>query len=138
MGRSRGLPAWLRVGIVLGVALALSLPAGAATAVPGDWTRWRFDAANTGVNPHETRLGPGNVRGLRRTWFRDQCCVGTPLVAGGTVYISARDPDLEGPGAVMALDAATGATRWSTPTGSPEDPAGCSRRWASKPPAPRC
>jgi outer membrane protein assembly factor BamB len=108
---------------VLGIALALSLP-GAATAAPGDWTRWKFDAANTGVNPDETRLGPGNVRGLRRTWFRDQCCIGTPLVAGGTVYISATDPGLEGPGAVMALDAVTGETRWSIPTGSPESPAG--------------
>jgi outer membrane protein assembly factor BamB len=105
------------------LAQPLSVP-GAATAASGDWTRWKFDAANTGVNPYETRLGPGNVRGLRRTWFRDQCCVGTPLVAGGMVYVSATEPGLEGPGAVTALDAATGETRWSTPTGSPEGPAG--------------
>jgi outer membrane protein assembly factor BamB len=121
--RSTGRSRRRRAALVLGIALALSVP-GAATAASGDWTRWKFDAANTGVNPYETRLGPGNVRGLRRTWFRDQCCVGTPLVAGGMVYVSAIEPGLEGPGAVTALDAATGETRWSTPTGSPEGPAG--------------
>jgi outer membrane protein assembly factor BamB len=111
-----------RAGLVLGVVLALGLPAGAAAAE--DWTRWKFGAANTGVNPSETRLGPGNVRGLRRTWFLDQCCVGTPLVAGGLVFTGALENGLEGPGLVLALDAATGASRWSTPTGTPEPPSG--------------
>ena len=129
-GRSRRLGA----GLVLGVALALSFPA-AATGAPGDWTRWKFDAANTGVNPYETRLGPGNVRGLRRTSFLDQWCVGTPLVAGGTVYIGATDPGLEGPGAVMALDAGTGRVRWrsyvtrTTAATGPVAVAGAWRTW---------
>jgi outer membrane protein assembly factor BamB len=112
---------WRRAGLVLGVALALSLP-GAASA--GDWTRWKYDAANTGVNPSETRLGPGNVRGLRRTWFLDQCCVGTPLVAGGTLYVGGTENVVEGPGQVLALDAATGEPRWSAPTGTSEPPSG--------------
>jgi outer membrane protein assembly factor BamB len=43
--------------------------------------------------------------------------VGTPLVAGGVVYVGAEDGP-GGPGVVMALDAATGATRWTAPTGS--------------------
>ena len=76
-------------------------------------TRWRYDAANTGVNPSETRLSPGSVRGLRRTWFLDQCCVGTPLVAGGTLYVGGTENVVEGPGQIHALDAATGRPRWA-------------------------
>jgi outer membrane protein assembly factor BamB len=111
----------LRAGLVLGVALALSLPAGARA---GDWTRWKYDAANTGVNPSETRLGPGNARGLRRTWFRDQCCIGTPLVAGGTLYVGGTEDPVQGPGQILALDAATGEPRWSVSTGTSEPPSG--------------
>ena len=106
---------------MLGVALALSLPVGARA---GDWTRWRYDAANTGVNPSETRLGPGNARGLRRTWFRDQCCVGTPLVAGGTLYVGGTEDLVQGPGQILALDVATGEPRWSVSTGTSEPPTG--------------
>ena len=112
---------WRRAGLVLGVALALSLPAATQA---GDWTRWKYDAANTGLNPTETRLGPGNVRGLRRSWFLDQCCVGTPLVAGGTIYVGGTENLVEGPGQILALHAATGNPRWSAPTGSSEPPAG--------------
>jgi outer membrane protein assembly factor BamB len=132
-GRARRLT-W--AGLVLGAALSLgpagAVPAGASARVPaapatqaaGDWTRWKFDAANTGVNPHETRLGPGNVRGLRRTWFRDLCCgSGPPLVADGMVYIGA-EASPGGPGVVVALDAATGVTRWTSATGSERSPSG--------------
>jgi outer membrane protein assembly factor BamB len=116
----------VRAGLVLAAALALGLPgpapaaAAQATQAPGDWTRWKYDTANTGVNPHETRIGPGNARGLRRTWFLDlPYGAGTPLVAGGTVYAGTEEGG-DGPGVVVALDAATGATRWSAPTGSAE------------------
>jgi outer membrane protein assembly factor BamB len=113
---------------VLAVVVLLCWPAAASAAqtvqAAGDWTRWRYDAANTGVNPGETRLGPGNVRGLRRSWFRSLCCGGgTPLVAGGVVYLGAAEGPDE-PGAVYALDAATGRTRWLTRTGAAQPPGG--------------
>jgi outer membrane protein assembly factor BamB len=106
--------------------LVLLWPAPApASQAGGDWTRWKYDAGNTGVNPAETRLGPGNVRGLRRTWFLDLFGgPGTPLVAGGVVYAPAEDGGPSGPGQVVAVDAATGATRWAVPTGAAEAPGG--------------
>lgn len=108
-----------RVAIVLAAVLALALPgegvrAGQATQAAGDWTRWKYDAGNTEVNPSESRLGPGNVRGLHRSWFRSLCCGGgTPLVAGGGVYLGAEEGGPDGPGVVDALDAATGRRRWA-------------------------
>lgn len=119
-----------RVAIVLAAVLALALPgegalAAQATQAAGDWTRWKFDAGNTGVNPAETRLRPGNVRGLHRSWFRPLFGGGgTPLVAGGVLYVGAEEGGSEGPGVVYALDAATGETRWVTPTGASEGPRG--------------
>ena len=115
------LPVAPAAGLVLAVALALSLPAGARA---GDWTRWKYDAANTGVNPSETRLGPGQrpraapdlvpgpvLRGDAPGRRRDALC----RRHGGP---RAR------PGQILALDAATGEPRWSAPTGTSEPPNG--------------
>lgn len=114
---------------ILAAVLLLCWPgaasAGHQTQAAGDWTRWKYDAGNTGMNLGETRLGPGNVRGLRRSWFRSLCCGGgTPLVAGGVVYLGAEVDGPDGPGAVYAVDAATGQTRWMTLTGASEGPRG--------------
>ena len=96
---------------ILAAVLLLCWPgaasAGHQTQAAGDWTRWKYDAGNTGMNLGETRLGPGNVRGLRRSWFRSLCCGGgTPLVAGGVVYVTGGDAKMR------ALDAATGRLLW--------------------------
>lgn len=119
-----------RVVVILVAALALAfpgegVPVAQATQAAGDWTRWKYDAGNTGVNPSETRLGLGNVRGLRRSWFRPLCCGGrTPLVVGGVVYLGAEEGGPDGRGVVHALDAATGEARWVTPTGASQGPKG--------------
>ena len=131
-GRSPAKPASRRAATRAAILAAVLLlcwpaaaPAGQAAQAAGDWTRWKYDAANTGVNPAETRLGPGNVRGLRRSWFRSLCCGGgTPLVAGGVVYLGAEVDGPDGPAAVYALDAATGQTRWMTLTGAAEGSGG--------------
>jgi outer membrane protein assembly factor BamB len=74
------------------------------------WPLQDFDAANTGYNPAETVLNPGNVSGLGVAWIRH---VGSDLsshlvVADGAVYIGVA-------GALVSLDANSGANRWSSP-----------------------
>jgi outer membrane protein assembly factor BamB len=39
--------------------------------------------------------------------------MGTPLVAGGTLDVGGTEDLVQGPGQVLALDAATGRPRWS-------------------------
>ena len=40
----------------------------AAFLVRTDWAQFHFNAANTGYNPYENLISPGNVSGLTQAW----------------------------------------------------------------------
>jgi hypothetical protein len=93
----------------------------AITVVP-EWPQFGFTAANTRYNPYETAIGPDNVANLAPAWSRVlKFPVGGPVVADGSVYVSTGN----GLMTYVALDPATGATRWSlyTPWGGGYAPA---------------
>jgi outer membrane protein assembly factor BamB len=111
----------VRVAAVLAATLTLGWPGTASGQAAGDHAKWMVDAAHTGVNPSETVLGTGNVGQLRMRWSRELFTgSGTPVVAGATVYLGADGTN--GHGWVYALDAATGATRWTADTGAVFEP----------------
>jgi outer membrane protein assembly factor BamB len=70
------------------------------------WPQYHFDAALTSCNPYESILGAGNVKNLTLDWQLPSV-QGAPAIAGGAVFMSARD------GTMYALNANTGATLWS-------------------------
>ncbi len=80
-----------------------------------NWAAFRFSSVHRGFNRYENVLSPGNVGGLVKAWSfrtglsRDE--FSAPAVSGGMVYVGAGRR-------VYALDAATGAERWSRSTGS--------------------
>jgi outer membrane protein assembly factor BamB len=89
------------------------LTANAAFTVRTNWPHVHFDAANSGFNPYENVIDPGNVSGLVQKWAvaTSPGASPTPVVSGGLVYVAPAD------GLVRALDPATGATVWSYDTG---------------------
>jgi len=93
----------LRVG-VLGVVLACS-------ACTGTWVQLGYSPGRAGSNPVESQVGVSNVAGLRSRWSTS---IGTfaadPVVLNGAVFV----PTWNGTANVVAaLDAGTGASRWS-------------------------
>ena len=91
---------------------------------PGDWPRFGYDAARSGVNPAETAFSTASVGGLHLLWHTTLPGVAdsSPILlhalelSDGSIrdvlYVTTRD------GRLIALDAATGATIWSQqPTG---------------------
>jgi outer membrane protein assembly factor BamB len=83
-----------------------------------DWPQYGFDAAHSGHNPREDVLDPANVADLTSAWTVTVEPGGglatgfsSPAVVKGVVYIGTED------GTVYALDAWTGAVRWSHDTG---------------------
>jgi outer membrane protein assembly factor BamB len=95
--------------VVAGVAVS-----GVQAAAETDWPQFHFDAAHTGYNPNETTLTASNVSGLNRQWTTalGPGSESSPAVAGGTVFVGADDAKL------YAVDAATGAVRWTATTGA--------------------
>jgi outer membrane protein assembly factor BamB len=83
-------------------------------------------ADRAGYNPHETRIGPGNVAQLTEAWSAPLPS-GTgapqgPLVARGRVFVPS-DALFEGPSALTAYDADDGAQLWShSVPGNPDLP----------------
>ena len=85
----------------------------------GDWPRFGYDAARSGVNPGESMLTPANVSGLHLLWrvhlpgVADSSPIllhALKLPDGSTrdvLDITTRD------GRLIAADAASGATLWS-------------------------
>lgn len=102
--------------VILATALALASMtiANAAAAAETDWPQFHFDPAHTGHNPNETTLSASNVSGLNRQWTTalGPGSESSPAVVGGTVFVGADDANL------YAVDAATGAVRWTAPTGA--------------------
>src|SRR6266511_4897818 len=95
--------------LVLGAALALAAPAAARA----DWPVYGHDLANSrsasGDGPAADAVG-----GMQRAWtFKSSNgdFTGTPVVAGGTLVAGTEL------GSIYALDAVTGAERWSRDLG---------------------
>src|SRR5205085_7521288 len=91
-----------------------SSAAASASADPAaEWPSYGHDAANT-----RTAAGgptPGAAPTLKQAWrldVTDGDFTATPVVVGGTVYIGSNG------GVVRALDAATGAVKWSRNVGA--------------------
>lgn len=92
----------------------------------GDWPRFGFDPARSGVNLSETTLTASNVAGLHRLWqvhlpntadSSPALLQGVRLPDGSTravLYLTTLD------GHILALDAATGALLWSQQPSGPK------------------
>lgn len=84
-----------------------------------DWPQFGFDAAHSGHNPLESAVSRANVASLARVYS-----VHLPEIADGAPVLAAGVPTSSGvkdllfvttkAGRLMALDARTGATVWST------------------------
>ena len=73
----------------------------------GCWLQAGFDARRSGFNDGETAVTPATVDDLAPAWSTAVTGdPGEPLVLGGTAYVRA-------PGSVKAVDAVTGAARWT-------------------------
>jgi outer membrane protein assembly factor BamB len=86
--------------------------------VQTDWAQFHFGLHHTGYNPYENVLTPSNVSALTPDWSYAtgnniySIIYSSPAVAGGVVYIGSYDDTL------YALDAVTGARKWSYTTGN--------------------
>ena len=58
----------LRATVAIVALLALACAAGASGGSSSDWSEFRFDPNNSGVNPNETMLNVGNVASLIESW----------------------------------------------------------------------
>jgi DNA-binding beta-propeller fold protein YncE len=125
----RGLPVRRRVLVSLCL-LVLALffrpaePVGASVREPvlrATWPTFGYDAARTGRNPLETRLGRATVGGLHAVWRTPLggATITEPVVAAGVpergralVYVGTEHGDL------LAVDATTGTVAWRDRLGS--------------------
>lgn len=96
--------------------LALALLAGPAPSVAttnADWPMWQRGVTGTRYNPAEHVLTPSTVGRLTLKWAYTYPVVpftpmgSQPAVVGGVLYVGSPDAKF------LALDAATGATRWT-------------------------
>ncbi len=113
-------PLWLMLAAVNTSAHAQTSNAAAATSTttssPADWTQFHRDNMQR-WNPYETVLGVNTVGGLQVKWKNpvgtyNANLLSSPAVVNGVVYVGGDQDDN-----VYALDANTGATLWSYPTG---------------------
>lgn len=85
-------------------------------AEPADWTTYHRDNARTGVAPESgSGAGPSSPSSLTVAWQAplDGAVYGQPLVVGDLLYAGTEQDT------VYALDAASGAVRWSRHLGTP-------------------
>ncbi|GAA0419335.1 hypothetical protein Aca07nite_04980 [Actinoplanes capillaceus] len=93
------------------LAATLGLPGPPTPAPASEWSQTGYGPGATYYNPHERRLTPASVDGIKRRWdipthADPECEVGRePLVGGDHLYTS-------DPGGVGAYDPATGKRRW--------------------------
>jgi outer membrane protein assembly factor BamB len=81
----------------------------AAQPVPGDWPQLGGGPAHEGARPSPI------VPPLRQVWattIGSNVVLGSPVVASGTVVVSATDLGAGDQGGIVALDLATGLERW--------------------------
>jgi outer membrane protein assembly factor BamB len=76
-----------------------------------DWAHVGFGPDRRNYNPSEPALTESSVTDLGPAWSKACTCAAGALVVGGTVYVVDS-------ATLRALDAATGASRWSTPVAS--------------------
>ncbi|MBL8534141.1 MAG: PQQ-dependent dehydrogenase, methanol/ethanol family [Betaproteobacteria bacterium] len=103
-----------------GVAAITAAAAGTALAQAGnEWTQYGSDASNTRFSSLN-QINAGNVKNLKVLWAHSMGTLesqeSTPVVVDGTMYVTSST----GPRYVFALDAKTGARKW---TYQPEMPA---------------
>ncbi len=103
-----------------------SVPVPAEGQQPGDWLRFGFDAARSGVNPNESRISPANVGSLHRLWqvrlpgVADSSPIllhALPMSNGATrdlLYLTTLD------GRLLAVDAANGHIVWQQHPSGPK------------------
>jgi len=96
---------------VTAVGRRTGLAAQAPFLVRTDWPQLGFGPGHKGTNPYENTLTPATVGGLGRRWTSATGGSGDSVtVVGGVVYTGSPN------GTVYALDATTGARRWSFAT----------------------
>ncbi|MHB1784618.1 MAG: outer membrane protein assembly factor BamB family protein [Acidimicrobiales bacterium] len=104
------LPARLTAGLVVmtGTLAAGGVPA-ARAAAPCSWPMYQHDAARTGAAGDCATISPASAPTLGPRWFfpTGGAVTASPAVAGGNVYVG------DGNGTFYAIDAATGAEKWS-------------------------
>jgi alcohol dehydrogenase (cytochrome c) len=120
-----------RIGLLGGVALGFSFLAGFGPAAandsvmkgaqdPNEWAVYGKDYANTRFSPLKS-INAGNVGNLKLAYSFQLGSLrsneSTPLVIGDTMYVSTS----WGPKYVYALDAATGARKWTYEPDMPDD-----------------
>ncbi|MEV6301892.1 PQQ-binding-like beta-propeller repeat protein [Actinoplanes sp. NPDC051861] len=99
------------LGAVLLLTVATAVPA-AATGRDGDWPSWQGDTRGSRHAAAEHRITAANVGGLKLKWAFAYPQTGAPVksqpaIVDGTAYFGGPD------GVFYALDARTGATRWT-------------------------
>jgi outer membrane protein assembly factor BamB len=78
-----------------------------------DWMEPLFDRGSNGFNPYENVLDPAKVPGLTQRWtFSTDGSAVASALAGGTLFVATTT------GRLYALDADSGAMRWSVTIGS--------------------
>src|SRR5215218_3364868 len=97
---------WIRIALGSAVVLASASSAARAADFPG----FQADPAHTGYQAGESFVPP-----LSRVWSREMGGeVSYPVIAEGKVFVTVADREYSGT-TLFALDAATGAPRWSKP-----------------------
>lgn len=103
---------------------------------PASWSSWQFDQAGSRFNGQESRITPATVGNLGLKWaFGHEKVQGVylgsqPAVVDGTLYVGGAE------GTFHALDARTGAARWTfdvAPVVAPTRPPTRTRSAAARP-----
>ena len=96
-------PVWSRAGAAFALLASLAFPAFA------EWPQFRGNPSLTGIATGT--LPPENLK-LLWTWEGGESFESSPVIAGGVAYIGAGNGDL------VAIDMATGKTKWKYKTGA--------------------
>ena len=103
----------------LGIAV-LAMASASASGQSTEWPHYGNDQANTRYSPL-TQINTGNVQNLKVVWAHSLGTLETqessPLVVGDTLYVTSST----GPRYVFALDAKTGARKWTYQPELPSD-----------------
>ena len=88
---------------------------------PADGSIWVFVGTSKGISGLTVDLGDDGLPVLTPRWQRTDVVATTPLVANGVLFAAGGGlsvPFFPGPGTMEAMDPTTGASVWSTATGT--------------------